>query len=326
MEQSRMQEFERVFSLEKPNSALVYDSLIYLLHEERKGSWSITTIKNYLSIAYLVAYDKSGILTLNRKLQMQEDSFLLFNTGLETNHQPLYCIGKAPNDDSKAIFLGFYTKTQIVEEYQLKDGDFEKLRSPKEFLAQELIDFSKKEIELPKDNYCKSELRKRLDWIKNNCKINDGKVENYTGKSYPEPFCDWMHIILDNCDRLPKALLYEIVNKGKYNNKYQIQYDILCNSLPSKGNKAYDVIKEIIERSINYSIQLSKVDYDMIVPYYYAQKSEINYAMPLYLEHKEKPDCALVFDQKGKVHTLLTIEQLSLNIKVIAPNRFYKWL
>lgn len=319
-----MGEFGKAFSLGKPFSASVYDELIYTLHEERTASWSIDTINNYLSVAYLVVSD-----SLSKKGGLQRGDYLLFNTGLESNFEYLYCIAKSSNRTGKVDFCGFLTQKDIISNYQLTEDDFSDLKSPKECLATGLMDFSEVQIQWPEDNYCESELETRFCWILNNCvTLVEGKpiVEDYKGPL--ESFHDWMHIIIDNCDRLPMSLLKSIIYKGefnRYNNKYQIQYDILCNCLYLKRN-VYKYLKKILEKAGESSIQFSKVDSDMIAPYYYPEEGLINYAMPLYLGHDSKPDCAFVFDQKGKIHTLLTMEQLRLNVKVIAPTKQYKWL
>ena len=306
---NRMNDFETAFSLKKPDSALAYDKLIYTLREERTGAWNISAIKNYLSVAYCVVKDKStNSLLCDRK------------TGLETNHQPLYCIGEA-QESGVAKFLDFCTKREIMKNYQLEDDAFSDLKSPKELLSSDpdLKDFSKgQRINFPEDNYCDSDLQDRFDYV--GAKIGRNNQSN-TGK-YKE-FKGWMHIILDHCDRLPISILREIIDVN-YNNKdknynYRIQYDIL-------NNKAMDAVKGILELAKEHSYQLASVENDMIVPFYYVEGTCINYAMPLYLSHNEKPDCALVFDKDGLVHTLLTMSQLRLNIKIMGLGRRYKWL
>ena len=86
----RINEFEGAFSLKKPDSALAYDKLIYTLREERTGAWDISAIKNYLSVAYCVVVDKStSSLACGKKDSgLYRGRYYLFNTGLETNHQP----------------------------------------------------------------------------------------------------------------------------------------------------------------------------------------------------------------------------------------------
>ena len=340
---NRMNDFETAFSLKKPDSALAYDKLIYTLREERTGAWDISGIKNYLSVAYCVVKDKStnslprdiiehlvshlgldkstNSLPRDRKDSgLYRGDYYLFNTGLETNHQPLYCIGEA-QESGVSKFLGFCTKREIMENYKLKDDAFLNLKSPKELLSSDpnLKDFSKgQRINFPEDNYCDSDLQDRFYWVEAKIGI---KNQPNTGK-YKE-FKGWMHIVLDNCDRLPISILKEIIDVN-YNNKdinynYKIQYDIL-------KNKAIDIVKGILELAKEHSYQLASVENDMIVPYYYVKGSCINYAMPLYLRHNEKPDCALVFDKDGLVHTLLTMNQLRLNIKIMGLGRHYKWL
>ena len=339
----RINEFEGAFSLKKPDSALAYDKLIYTLREERTGAWDISAIKNYLSVAYCVVVDKStSSLACGKKDSgLYRGRYYLFNTGLETNHQPLYCTGLETNhqplycigeaqESGVAKFLDFCTKREIVENYKLENDAFHNLKSPKELLSSDpdLKDFSNgQRINFPEDNYCDSDLQDRLYWLK--AKIEKNKQSN-TGEC--KDFKGWLHIILDNCDRLPMSILREItdVNYG-YNNKdknynYKIQYDILSHKDMDVVKGRLETAKGILEAAKEYSYQLAGVENDMIVPYYYPEGYCINYAMPLYLRHNEKPDCALVFDKEGVVHTLLTMSQLRLNIKIMGLGRHYKWL
>lgn len=327
---NRLYEFHMDFSLGKPECAKEYNSLRYKISED----WNITALQNYLSTAYVIVNDHARGEDINI---FSKGGYRIFNTGLEKNLHAIYCVGKEKQKDSgKFNFKGFFTEKEIKETLEIENCDFSKLQPPKEILKRELINSpAPQDIIPPSKNFIKDDAKKRLRWICENCCLesisnNRCRIIDPIDKGEAAPrFYDWMHLIIDNCNRLPLTLLKETIYEGlyeNYNNKYQIQCDILANWINQKRN-THEVIKQILEKAIKYSENIHKIHNYMIVPFYYIEKSCLNYALPLYLEYKEKPDCAVIFNAKGEIHTILHIDQIRLNARIIGLDvHRFKWL
>ena len=48
--------------------------------------------------------------------------------------------------------------------------------------------------------------------------------------------------------------------------------------------------------------------------------------LPLFLEHLEKPDCALVFDKDGNAKTLINMDEVYTDLRLIGRIDAYSWL
>lgn len=88
-------------------------------------------------------------------------------------------------------------------------------------------------------------------------------------------------------------------------------------------------LKHIIETAVAESIELYKENKNMIAPFWhidYGNMGERNWAMPLFISHQEKPDCAVVFNDGGEIRTILNIDEVTRNVRVFNDINKYDWL
>ena len=133
----------------------------------------------------------------------------------------------------------------------------------------------------------------------------------------------WDHIIIDGSDNLPLSLLNMIFNrKYHYIDKYMTQVDIIENIA------VYELLKNIIQRAINRSIKESS-EKDDIASIYYIELDKISYLLPLYILQREKPDCALVFNEINAEYvgmTLMSIDEARTDARVLSKIDDYEWM
>lgn len=176
-------------------------------------------------------------------------------------------------------------------------------------------------------NPCKDYRMKRIEQIlKTAPKIQDKDIEKALKgeKGIAESkLSGWDHIIIDGSDNLPLSLLNMIFNKTYYYiNKYQTQVDII------KKPSVYRLLKDIIQRAINRSLKRTSERYYIASTYYIAQ-NKISYLLPLYISQREKPDCALVFNEEnGKYvgNTLYSMDEARTDTRVLGKIDDYKWM
>lgn len=137
-----------------------------------------------------------------------------------------------------------------------------------------------------------------------------------------------LHIILDGSDNLLTFLNY-FLGKDYHLDKYQIQSDII-----KGGEKSINSLKEIIDRAITNTLNRQKTDKSLIAPIYFENFDKISYILPLYISHREKPDCALLFnkeeDENERVKyvptTLLNMEEAYIDVRLLGTVDMYPWL
>lgn len=84
----------------------------------------------------------------------------------------------------------------------------------------------------------------------------------------------------------------------------------------------------MVKDAKTYAEKLSKT-YNLIAPYYYIQgddDNKIGFILPLYLEHLDKPDSALLFDSKGIVRTMINMNEVYIDLRLIGRIDAYSWL
>lgn len=147
------------------------------------------------------------------------------------------------------------------------------------------------------------------------------------------------HLIIDGSDNLPKSILRYILGEFQgwstemeYLSKEerekcrrQIQSEIVC------GKNTLAICKciyQMVKDAKTYAEKLSKT-YNLIAPYYYIQgddDNKIGFILPLYLEHLDKPDSALLFDSKGIVRTMINMNEVYIDLRLIGRIDAYSWL
>lgn len=151
-------------------------------------------------------------------------------------------------------------------------------------------------------------------------------VEDVLGrrKNVPESLLSgWDHIIIDGSDNLPLSLLNMIFNrKYRYIDKYMTQVAIIENIA------VYGFLKNIIHRAIERSIKESS-EKNYIASIYYIEQDKISYLLPLYIMQREKPDCALVFNEINDKYvgvTLMSIDEARTDARVLSKIDDYEWM
>lgn len=200
---------------------------------------------------------------------------------------------------------------------------------PKSFNCENLtvkINEPKTSIYKSKDEYQIDPLRETRKHRIKEAQKKGRNVEEVLGrrKNVPESLLSgWDHIIIDGSDNLPLSLLNMIFNrKYSYINKYMTQIDIIENTA------VYEFLKNIIQRAIDRSIKESS-EKNYIVSIYYIAQNTISYLLPLYILQREKPDCALVFNEINDEYvgvTLISIDEARTDARVLSKIDDYEWM
>lgn len=140
------------------------------------------------------------------------------------------------------------------------------------------------------------------------------------------------HLIIDGSDNLPKHFLQYLLGKqylDGYLNTYEYEIAIKYAMLNHKNrNEICECIYDMLNDAVEYSFKLSK-QHNLIAPYYYIKSKDdnkIDFMLPLFLENSEKPDCALLFNKDGEVKTLLNMDEVYTDLRLIGRLDAYNWL
>lgn len=141
------------------------------------------------------------------------------------------------------------------------------------------------------------------------------------------------HLIIDGSDNLPKHILQYLLGKqylDNYLNTYE-EYSFAIKYALIEHDNRYEICKciyDMLYDAVEYSFKLSK-QHNLIAPYYYIKSKDdnkIDFMLPLFLEYSEKPDCALLFNKEGEVKTLINMDEVYTDLRLIGRLDAYNWL
>ncbi len=352
------------FSLKKRYESFpVFNNLLYKLAPEIHRKWTLKSLVHYINKVYEVAESlyKAGLPCISYAM---EDKYIFFNTGLvDKYYNDIYCWGfiSEQNGNEIVMFKGFWTKHDLQEQQKLSLIGTEVLNSCKsvtEILQKKTYEAENKRIKnniepsFPENfdedffqKYCN--VRKKSLEEQDEDKLFQKEYEDLVeimcedGKdvpgcsSYKEDYT-WrcFHLIIDGSDNIPISILKYLLtrlsnklttlNEDDIKNRQKIIQDTI---FELKGNMIgfcrciYNMLKE----AMLYSLKLSRQS-NLIAPYYYIKNEDICFMLPLFLEHLEKPDCALIFNGKGEIKTLVNMEEVYTDLRLIGRLDAYSWL
>lgn len=152
-------------------------------------------------------------------------------------------------------------------------------------------------------------------------------IEDYSWRCF--------HLIIDGSDNLPKHFLQYMLGE-RYLDGYlktydEDEYEIAIKKAMlnhSDRNKICECIYDMLYDAVEYSLKLSK-QINLIAPYYYIKSKDnnkIDFMLPLFWEYSEKPNCALLFNKEGKVKTLINMDEVYTDLRLIGRLDAYNWL
>lgn len=353
------------FSLKKQYESFpVFNNLLYKLAPEIHKRWTLKSLVHYISKVYEVANDlmDKGLPCLP---YTSDGKYIFFNTGLvDKYYNDIYCWGLIPKQKEKEIvmFKGFWTKHDLQKQQELSSIGTEVLNSCKSVTEILQKKTHKAEYDRIKNNIEPSFPEEfNEDFFKMYCDVREKHLEEQVEgqlfqKEYEDlievmceegkddiPECSrykkdytWrcFHLIIDGSDNIPISILKYMLtrlnnklitlNEDDTKNRQKIIQDTI---FELKGNMIgfcrcmYNMLKE----AMLYSLKLSRQS-NLIAPYYYIKNKDICFMLPLFLEHLEKPDCALVFDKDGNAKTLINMDEVYTDLRLIGRIDAYSWL
>lgn len=227
---------------------------------------------------------------------------------------------------------------KICKEYDEKQ---EKLNIYREILEEKRIDKEKKSPICAVTKYYSNKLQgisEELEEIKKGKKRLIEKIRNESKDIECKKDYSWrcFHLIIDGSDNIPMPILhYMLTNLGKRLKeidendteciKFLIQYAILDIGKDDTVINICSCIYDMLKEAMSYSLKLNK-QLNMIAPYYFIKEKNICFMLPLFLEHLEKPDCALIFNEEGEIKTLINMDEVYTDLRLIGRIDAYSWL
>ena len=351
---------------ESHKSLEAYYSLLYRLTPEIHKKWTIKSLDQYIEKFYRILKDnppqqgnkemlKSEYVHIDKDLYEscdKETTYVGFNTGLaDKSYKTIYCFGEVVDKDKdQYVFIGFFSETDFPE--KKINPNFVKGIKNIDILFKNGINSAlkdMKDIKLPpepswddaNDDWKKCcEKRKRLldgtttpkirwDVCGKDKREKQENIEKYIrdhGKG--EKLSGWAHFIIDGADNLPTPILQWLLNvsnpayvKWKYDIQYNMLQDQNCNEICKS-------VYNIIIRAVEYSKDMCRYR-NLVAPYYYIESrfvNKIQFMLPLFLEYDDEPDCAVLFDSDGNIHTLLNMDEVHTDLRILGKLDAYRWL
>lgn len=133
--------------------------------------------------------------------------------------------------------------------------------------------------------------------------------------------CNWDHIIINRCERLPLAFLHDNVPAFDYDRpKDKHFYEELSIAIKNDMS-SYRRIKSRIVDAISIALKRVKWNFKTAIPIYYPGQNNISLLLPLALANEKKIDCALVLESTPLnayiAHTILTLQMAYKDARLI---------
>lgn len=100
------------------------------------------------------------------------------------------------------------------------------------------------------------------------------------------------------------------------------------NNRLEESKKLCECLVDIIYLAVKKAFeqyQAGKKEYNM-APFWYVRQDCISWALPLYISHQKKPDCAAIINKDGVICTILKMNEVYQDIRVFNNLEDYTWI
>jgi hypothetical protein len=144
----------------------------------------------------------------------------------------------------------------------------------------------------------------------------------------PKPVCDWKHIIVENCDRLPYHFMEEVKPTGfvlkvaeKLSNDERIIYHKELAEAIVADSKSYRNITNRFKDALELALKRIDWNFKTAIPIYFPTGNKMSLLLPLSLVDDEKVDISLVVEKVASGnylgHTILPLDWAYSNARLV---------